>query len=68
MNSANEARSISLHGMTMSGWITEELSESEVHKKNLVGQLTNTQCKIVRFDIKVNVMSIMQCLKDQKLG
>ncbi len=48
----------------MSGWIMEELSESKVYKKNLVRQLTNTQCEIVRFDVKVNVMLIMQCLKD----
>jgi hypothetical protein len=41
-NSANGARSINLHGLTTSGWITEELSESKVDKKNLVGQLTNT--------------------------
>jgi hypothetical protein len=38
----------------------EELSESEVDKKDLLGQLANTYCEIVRFDIEVHVMSIMQ--------
>jgi hypothetical protein len=59
-NSANGARSINFHGVTTSGWIMEELSESEVDKKNLVGQLANIQCKIVRFDVEVNIVLIVQ--------
>ena len=41
-NNANDTRSVDLHGVTMSCWIMEELSEFEVDKKNLVGQLANT--------------------------
>jgi len=42
MNSPNDTTSINLHDVTTSGWIVEELGESEVDKKNLVGKLTNT--------------------------
>jgi hypothetical protein len=37
VNGANGARSLSLRDVATSGWIMEELSESKVDKKNLVG-------------------------------
>jgi hypothetical protein len=42
MNIANDATSINLDLVTMSGWIMEELSKSEVDKKYLVEKLTNS--------------------------
>ena len=60
MDSANNVESLDLCDVFMSGWVTEEPSESKVDKKDSVRPVTGTQHEIVWFNIEMNVMVIVQ--------
>jgi hypothetical protein len=62
--SANDVESLDLHDVLTSGWVAEETSESKVDEKDLARPVTGTYHKIVWFNIKMNVMVIMQGLEN----
>jgi hypothetical protein len=60
MVSANDVESLDLCDVLMSGWVMEEMSESKVNKKDLAQHVTGTYDEIVWFNIKMNVIVIIQ--------
>ena len=60
MDSANDVESLDLCDVFMSDWVAEEPSESKVNKEGLARHVTSTYHEIVWFNIKMNVMVIMQ--------
>jgi len=67
MDSASDVESLDWCDVFMSDWVMEELSESKVNKKDLARPVTSTYHEIVWFNIKMNVMVIMQWLENCKL-
>jgi hypothetical protein len=67
MDSANYVKSLDLCDVLMSCWVAEETSESKVDKKDLAQPVTGTYHEIVWFNIKMNVIMIMQYLRTESL-
>jgi hypothetical protein len=59
-DSASDAESLDLCDVYMCGWVVEELSESKIDKKDSAQAATGTYHEVVWFNIKMNVMVIMQ--------
>jgi hypothetical protein len=60
MDSASNVESLDLHDVFMDVWVAEELSESEVNKKDLARPVASAYHEIVWFNVEMNIMVIMQ--------